>query len=74
MGRRAAKSCGISIEDLPAYYTKRSLLNGVIMPKDIAAACLAFVNGLLNEFTGSMLNVDGAVAMAFAGKVCYPAV
>ncbi|HZH67546.1 MAG TPA: hypothetical protein VEY10_21830 [Flavisolibacter sp.] len=44
------------------------------MPKDIAAACLAFVNGLLNEFTGSMLNVDGAVAMAFAGKVCYPAV
>lgn len=60
-----AKAYGITIEELPAYYAKRTLLNETILPEDIANACFAFVGGLLNKSTGNILNVDGGVAMAF---------
>ncbi|CCH01500.1 rhamnulose-1-phosphate aldolase/alcohol dehydrogenase [Fibrella aestuarina BUZ 2] len=60
-----AKSYGVSVDELPAYYAKRTLLNEVILPDDIANACFAFVGGLLNKSTGNVLNVDGGVAMAF---------
>ena len=60
-----AKAYGVSVEELPAYYAKRTLLNEVILPDDIANACFAFVGGLLNKSTGNVLNVDGGVAMAF---------
>lgn len=60
-----AKAYGISVEELPAYYAKRTLLNEVILPVDIANACFAFVSGLLNKSTGNALNVDGGVAMGF---------
>lgn len=60
-----AKAYGITVEELPAYYAKRTLLNEAILPDDIANACYAFVGGLLNKSTGNTLNVDGGVAMAF---------
>jgi rhamnulose-1-phosphate aldolase/alcohol dehydrogenase len=60
-----AKAYGITVEELPAYYAKRTLLNEVILPDDIANACFAFVGGLLNKSTGNALNVDGGVAMGF---------
>ena len=60
-----AKAYGISIEELPAYYAKRTLLNEVILPDDIANACLVFAGGLLNKSTGNVLNVDGGLATAF---------
>ncbi|MDO9373481.1 MAG: bifunctional aldolase/short-chain dehydrogenase [Bacteroidota bacterium] len=60
-----AKAYGISVEELPAYYAKRTLLNETILPDDIANACFAFAGGLLNKSTGNILNVDGGVAMAF---------
>ena len=60
-----AKAYGITVEELPAYYAKRTLLNEIILPEDIANACFAFVGGLLNKSTGNALNVDGGVAMAF---------
>ena len=60
-----AKAYGITVEELPAYYAKRTLLNETILPDDIANACYAFVGGLLNKSTGNTLNVDGGVAMAF---------
>ncbi|GAB3577369.1 bifunctional rhamnulose-1-phosphate aldolase/short-chain dehydrogenase [Spirosoma luteolum] len=60
-----AKAYGISVEELPAYYAKRTLLNEIILPDDVANACFAFVGGLLNKSTGNVLNVDGGVAMAF---------
>ena len=60
-----AKAYGIKIEELPAYYAKRTLLNETILPDDIANACFAFVGGLLSKSTGNVLNVDGGVAMAF---------
>lgn len=60
-----AKAYGIKVEELPAYYAKRTLLNEMILPEDIANACFAFTGGLLNKSTGNVLNVDGGVAMAF---------
>jgi len=60
-----AKAYGVSVEQLPAYYAKRTLLNEIILPEDIANACFVFVGGLMNKSTGNMLNVDGGVAMAF---------
>ncbi|MCU0325765.1 MAG: bifunctional aldolase/short-chain dehydrogenase [Spirosomaceae bacterium] len=60
-----AKAYGITVEELPAYYAKRTLLNEIILPIDIANACFAFVGGLLNKSTGNALNVDGGVAMGF---------
>lgn len=60
-----AKAYGVKVEDLPAFYAKRTLLNEIINPSDIADACFAFVGGLLNKSTGNVLNVDGGIAMAF---------
>jgi NAD(P)-dependent dehydrogenase (short-subunit alcohol dehydrogenase family) len=60
-----AKAYGINVADLPAYYAKRTLLNEIILPEDIANACFAFAGGLLNKSTGNVLNVDGGVAAAF---------
>ncbi|MEO5910620.1 MAG: bifunctional aldolase/short-chain dehydrogenase [Pelobium sp.] len=60
-----AKAYGVKVEELPAYYAKRTLLNKIILPDDIANACFAFAGGLLSKSTGNVLNVDGGVAMAF---------
>ena len=60
-----AKAYGVKVEELPAYYAKRTLLNEIILPEDIAKACFALVGGLLSKSTGNVLNVDGGVAMAF---------
>jgi NAD(P)-dependent dehydrogenase (short-subunit alcohol dehydrogenase family) len=60
-----AKAYGIKVEELPAYYARRSLLNEIILPEDIANACFVFIGGLLNKSTGNVLNVDGGVAMSF---------
>jgi rhamnulose-1-phosphate aldolase/alcohol dehydrogenase len=60
-----AKAYGITVDELPAYYAKRTLLNEIILPVDIANACFAFAGGLLSKSTGNILNVDGGVATAF---------
>ncbi|WP_069659874.1 bifunctional aldolase/short-chain dehydrogenase [Arcticibacter eurypsychrophilus] len=60
-----AKAYGVTVAELPAYYAKRTLLNKIILPDDIANACFVLVGGLLNKSTGNVLNVDGGVAMAF---------
>lgn len=60
-----AKAYGITVDELPAYYARRTLLNEIILPEDIANACFAFVGGLLSKSTGNALNVDGGVAMGF---------
>ncbi len=60
-----AKAYGITVEELPAYYAKRTLMNEIILPDDIANACFVFVGGLLGKSTGNILNVDGGVAQAF---------
>ena len=60
-----AKAYGVKVDELPSFYARRTLLNEIILPEDIANACFAFVGGLLNKSTGNVLNVDGGVAMAF---------
>jgi rhamnulose-1-phosphate aldolase/alcohol dehydrogenase len=60
-----AKAYGIKVDELPSFYAKRTLLNEIILPEDIANACFAFVGGLLNKSTGNVLNVDGGISMAF---------
>ena len=60
-----AKAYGVTVAELPAYYAKRTLLNEIILPEDIAAACFVFVGGMLNKSTGNVLNVDGGVSTAF---------
>jgi rhamnulose-1-phosphate aldolase/alcohol dehydrogenase len=60
-----AKAYGVTVAELPAYYAKRTLLNEIILPEDIANACFAVVGGLLSKSTGNVLNVDGGVAAAF---------
>jgi NAD(P)-dependent dehydrogenase (short-subunit alcohol dehydrogenase family) len=60
-----AKAYGVTIEELPAYYAKRTLLNEIILPEDIANAAFVFVSGLMSKSTGNALNVDGGVGMGF---------
>ncbi|MBX5438639.1 MAG: bifunctional rhamnulose-1-phosphate aldolase/short-chain dehydrogenase [Thermoflavifilum sp.] len=60
-----AKAYGVSVEDLPAFYARRTLLNEEIHAEDIANAVFAFVGGLLSKSTGNVLNVDGGIAAAF---------
>ncbi len=60
-----AKAYGITVEELPAHYAKRTLLNETILPEDIANACFILVGGLLSKSTGNAINVDGGVAMGF---------
>ncbi|MGV3585702.1 MAG: bifunctional aldolase/short-chain dehydrogenase [Adhaeribacter sp.] len=60
-----AKAYGISIEELPAYYAKRTVLNEEILAEDIANAVFLCVGGLLHKSTGNVINVDGGVPAAF---------
>jgi rhamnulose-1-phosphate aldolase/alcohol dehydrogenase len=60
-----AKAYGVTVEELPGFYARRTLLNEIILPEDIANACFALVGGLLSKSTGNVLNVDGGVANAF---------
>jgi rhamnulose-1-phosphate aldolase/alcohol dehydrogenase len=60
-----AKAYGVTVEELPAFYAKRTLMNEIISTEDIANGVFAFVGGLLSKSTGNILNVDGGVAAAF---------
>ena len=60
-----AKAYGVTVEELPSYYAKRTLLNEIILAEDIANGCFALVGGLLNKSTGNVINIDGGVAAGF---------
>ncbi len=60
-----AKAYGITVEELPAFYAKRTIMNEIIGIEDIANGVFAFVGGNLSKSTGNILNVDGGVAAAF---------
>ena len=59
-----AKAYNITVEELPAHYAKRNLLNEMILPEDIANAVFSLV-AILNKSTGNTINVDGGMANAF---------
>jgi rhamnulose-1-phosphate aldolase/alcohol dehydrogenase len=60
-----AKAYGINVDELPAYYAKRTVLNEEVLPEDIAEAVFAFVGGRLKKSTGNLLNVDGGITESF---------
>jgi NAD(P)-dependent dehydrogenase (short-subunit alcohol dehydrogenase family) len=60
-----AKAYGVKVEELPSFYAKRTLLNEIIFPEDVANACFALTGGLLSKSTGNVINVDGGVAAGF---------
>jgi NAD(P)-dependent dehydrogenase (short-subunit alcohol dehydrogenase family) len=60
-----AKAYGVSVEELPSYYAKRTLLNEEILPEDIARAVLVLTDGSLKKSTGNIINVDGGFAGSF---------
>ena len=60
-----AKAYGVTVEELPAFYAKRTLMNEIMSTEDIANGVFAFVGGFLSKSTGNILNVDGGVAAAF---------
>ncbi len=60
-----AKAYGVSVEDLPGHYAKRTLLDEAILPEDIANGVFALVGGLLSKSTGNVINVDGGLPQAF---------
>lgn len=59
-----AKAYGISVEELPAFYAKRNLMNEIILPEDIANAVFA-ITAILDKSTGNTINVDGGMPAAF---------
>lgn len=59
-----AKAYGITVEELPAHYAKRNLMNKIILPEDIANGVFALV-AILDKSTGNTINVDGGMANAF---------
>lgn len=59
-----AKAYGITVEELPAFYAKRNLMNEIILPEDIANAVFA-ITAILDKSTGNTINVDGGMAAAF---------
>ena len=59
-----ADANGIKVNELPAFYAKRNLLNLIITPDDIAQAVFSLV-ALLDKSTGNTINVDGGMANAF---------
>lgn len=60
-----AKAYGIKVEDLPAHYAKRNLLNQIILPEDIANGVYALL-AILDKSTGNTINVDGGMPAAFS--------
>jgi rhamnulose-1-phosphate aldolase/alcohol dehydrogenase len=60
-----AKAYGISLDELPAYYAKRTVLNEEVLPDDIAQAVFTFVSGQLKKSTGNLLNVDAGITESF---------
>lgn len=59
-----AKANGITVQELPAFYAKRNLLNEIIRPEDIANGVFSLV-GILDKSTGNIINIDGGMANAF---------
>lgn len=60
-----AKAYGVTVEELPAFYAKRTIMNEIITTEDIANGVFVLVGGHLGKSTGNIINVDGGVAAAF---------
>jgi NAD(P)-dependent dehydrogenase (short-subunit alcohol dehydrogenase family) len=55
----------ISADELPKYYADRTLLGVRVMPEDVANAVLFLLSPLSRAITGTVLGVDGGLAVSF---------
>lgn len=63
---QTAKSLGISIDDLPEYYRKRSMLGVAVEPDHVAEAiCWLASEKRSSRTTGAVIPVDGGVREGF---------
>jgi NAD(P)-dependent dehydrogenase (short-subunit alcohol dehydrogenase family) len=61
-----ANDHNISAHELPKYYAERTLLGLRIMPEDVSNAVLFLLSPLSQAITGTVLGVDGGLAVSFA--------
>jgi NAD(P)-dependent dehydrogenase (short-subunit alcohol dehydrogenase family) len=60
-----ASTYGVSEEDLPAFYRKRTTLKVNVYPEDVAEAIAFLASARSSKSTGNVLNVDGGVPAAY---------
>jgi NAD(P)-dependent dehydrogenase (short-subunit alcohol dehydrogenase family) len=64
-GAQRAAVYGIPESELGAFYAKRTLLGGEVLPEHVAAAVFVLTGGELSLTTGLLIPVDAGVAAAF---------
>lgn len=63
---QTAKSLGITVDELPEYYRKRSMLGVAVTPDDVAEAiCWLASEKRSSRTTGAVIPVDGGVREGF---------
>jgi rhamnulose-1-phosphate aldolase/alcohol dehydrogenase len=60
-----AAAYGIAEDQLEEHYRKRSLLQQMVLPEDVAEAVAFFAGSASAKSTGNILNVDGGNMVAF---------
>ena len=60
-----ASTYGLTEEDLPAFYRRRTVLGVNVLPEDVAEAIVFFAGPRSRKSTGNVLNVDGGVTAAY---------
>jgi NAD(P)-dependent dehydrogenase (short-subunit alcohol dehydrogenase family) len=60
-----ASTYGVTEEDLPAFYRRRTVLGVNVFPEDLAEAIVFFASPRAAKSTGNVVNVDGGVTAAY---------
>ena len=63
--RERAQAHGVPVEELEAFYARRSLLGREVTARDVAEAVAFLVSDRSRATTGCVLPVDGGVPGAF---------
>jgi NAD(P)-dependent dehydrogenase (short-subunit alcohol dehydrogenase family) len=63
--RERAAAHGVGVEDLEAFYARRTLLNTTVTGTDVAEAVAFLLSDRSRATTGTVITVDGGVASAF---------
>jgi NAD(P)-dependent dehydrogenase (short-subunit alcohol dehydrogenase family) len=60
-----ASTYGVSEDDLPSFYRRRTTLGVDVFPEDVAEAIAFLASARSSKSTGNVVNVDGGVAAAY---------